>query len=96
MAATSMGCGRSEMWPDSTRARSRSSCDIRSTRSDSSWTTVAALVFSSSVSRLPSTSAWLKPIRLVRGVLSSWETLARNSRWVWRARSTASAMRLNA
>ena len=35
---------------------------------------------SASLLRLPSTSAWLKPMRLVSGVFSSCETLARKSR----------------
>ncbi len=69
---------------------------MRSTRSDSSWTTVAARARSFSVLMLPSTSAWLNPMRLVNGVLSSWDTLARKSRWTLRARSTASAMRSKA
>src|SRR5450759_3090136 len=68
-----------EIEPASTRARSRSSCAMRRTRSDSSWMIVAARVRSFSLHRLPSTSAWLKPIRLVRGVFSSCDTLARNA-----------------
>jgi hypothetical protein len=53
---------------------------MRSTRSDSSWMMVAARVRSGSLHTLPSTSAWLKPMRLVSGVFSSCETLARKSR----------------
>src|ERR1700687_2560870 len=82
-----------EIDPASTRARSRSSWAMRRTRSDSSWTMAAARNRSFSVLMLPSTSAWLNPIRLVNGVLSSCETLARNSRWTLRARSTAARSR---